>query len=98
MNKDRLMQVIVSPVISEKSTNAAEESNQFVFHVLKNASKPEIGRAVELMFDVEVEQVRVLNGKGKTKRHGAIAGCRSDWKKAYIKLKPGHDIDFGAGA
>jgi len=98
MNKDRLMQIIVSPVISEKSTVAAEESNQFVFRVLKNASKPEISRAVELMFNVEVDQVRVLNGKGKTKRQGATTGRRSDWKKAYIKLKPGHDIDFGAGA
>jgi len=98
MNKDRLMQVIVSPVISEKSTLAAEDNNQFVFHVMKNASKPEIRHAVELMFSVEVDQVRVLNGKGKTKRHGATTGRRSDWKKAYIKLKPGHDIDFGAGA
>jgi len=98
MNKDRLMQIIVSPVISEKSTSAADQDKQFVFRVLKNASKPEITRAVELMFEVEVDQVRVLNCKGKAKRFGAMMGKRSDWKKAYIKLKPGHDIDFGAGA
>jgi len=98
MNKDRLMQIIVSPVISEKSTIAADQNKQFVFRVLKNASKPEISRAVELMFSVEVDQVRVLNCKGKAKRFGQMMGRRSDWKKAYIKLKPGHDIDFGAGA
>ena len=98
MNKDRLMQIIVSPVISEKGTIAADQNKQFVFRVLKNASKPEISRAVELMFSVEVDQVRVLNCKGKEKRFGSMMGRRSDWKKAYIKLKPGHDIDFGAGA
>lgn len=98
MNKDRLMQIIVSPIISEKSTLAADENKQFVFRVLKNASKLEISHAVELMFEVKVDQVRVLNVKGKTKRFGSMMGSRSDWKKAYIKLKPGHDIDFGAGA
>jgi len=98
MNKDRLMQIIVSPVISEKSTVAAEQNKQFVFRVLKNASKLEISHAVELMFSVEVDQVRVLNCKGKAKRFGSMMGRRSDWKKAYIKLKPGHDIDFGTGA
>ena len=98
MNKDRLMQIIVSPVISEKSTIAADQDKQFVFRVLKNASKPEISRAVEMMFEVEVDQVRVLNCKGKAKRFGAMMGRRSDWKKAYIKLKPGHDIDFGTGS
>ncbi len=98
MNKDRLMQIIVSPIISEKSTLAADNNKQFVFRVLKSASKPEITHAVELMFEVEVDQVRVLNCKGKTKRFGSKMGSRSDWKKAYIKLKPGHDIDFGAGA
>ena len=98
MNKDRLMQILVSPVVSEKSSLAADQNRQFVFRVLKDASKPEIRRAVELMFEVEVDQVRVVNGKGKRKRFGAVMGSRSDWKKAYIKLKPGHDIDFGGGA
>ena len=98
MNKDRLMQVLLSPVISEKSTLAADQGGQVVFRVIKDASKPEIRRAVEMMFEVEVDQVRVLNTKGKSKRFGAIQGRRSDWKKAYVKLKPGHDIDFGGGA
>jgi large subunit ribosomal protein L23 len=98
MNKDRLMQVLVSPVISEKSTLAADQGGQVVFKVAKDASKPEIRRAVELLFEVEVDQVRVLNANGKTKRFGAMQGRRADWKKAYVKLKPGHDIDFGGGA
>ena len=98
MNKDRLMQILVGPVVSEKSSIAADQNRQFVFRVMKDASKPEIRRAVELMFEVEVEQVRVANGKGKRKRFGAVMGSRSDWKKAYVKLKPGHDIDFGGGA
>ena len=98
MNKDRLMQVLLSPVISEKSTLAADQGGQVVFRVIKDASKPEIRRAVEMMFEVEVDQVRVLNTKGKSKRFGAMQGRRSDWKKAYVKLKPGHDIDFGGGA
>ncbi|HEC16894.1 MAG TPA: 50S ribosomal protein L23 [Sedimenticola sp.] len=98
MNKDRLMQILVSPVVSEKSSIAADQNRQFVFRVLKDASKPEIRRAVELMFEVEVERVRVVNAKGKQKRFGAVMGRRADWKKAYIKLKPGHDIDFGGGA
>lgn len=98
MNKERLMQALLGPIVSEKSTIAAEANRQFVFRVKKDASKPEIKRAVELMFDVEVDSVRVLNAKGKSKRFGALQGRRSDWKKAYVKLKPGNDIDFGAGA
>jgi large subunit ribosomal protein L23 len=98
MNKDRLMQVLLSPVVSEKSTLAADQGSQVVFRVTKDASKPEIRRAVELMFEVEVDQVRVLNTNGKSKRFGSMQGRRSDSKKAYVKLKPGHDIDFGGGA
>jgi large subunit ribosomal protein L23 len=98
MNKDRLMQVLVSPVISEKSTIAADASRQFVFKVLPDASKPEIRKAVELMFDVKVEQVRVVNIKGKSKRFGTIMGRRNGVRKAYVKLAEGNDIDFGAGA
>lgn len=98
MNKDRLMQVLQSPVVSEKSTLAADQGGQVVFRVAKDASKPEIKRAVELMFEVEVDQVRVINAKGKSKRFGALMGRRSDTKKAYVKLKPGHDIDFAGGA
>ena len=94
MNQHTLAMVINAPVISEKSTIAADTSNQFVFKVQKSATKPEIKRAVELMFDVEVDAVKVANVKGKAKRFGRSLGKRSDWKKAYVKLKPGYDIDF----
>ena len=98
MNKERLMQVLVSPVISEKSTLAAEVNRQFVFKVAPDASKPEIKKAVELMFDVKVDDVRVVNIKGKQKRFGTIMGRRNGVRKAYVKLAEGSDIDFGAGA
>jgi len=98
MNKDRLMQVLVGPVVSEKSTIAADANRQFVFKVLPDASKPEIRKAVELMFDVKVESVRVVNTKGKNKRFGAVMGHRSGARKAYVKLAEGNDIDFGGGA
>ena len=94
MNDHKLSTIITSPVISEKSTIASDTSNQFVFKVDKSATKPEIKKAVELMFNVEVAAVQVANMKGKTKRFGSIMGKRSDWKKAYVRLKPGHDIDF----
>ncbi|MES9902920.1 MAG: 50S ribosomal protein L23 [Sedimenticola sp.] len=98
MNKERLMQVLLGPVISEKSTNAADAARQFVFQVVPDATKPEIKKAVELMFDVSVQSVRVVNIKGKAKRFGAIMGRRNSVRKAYVKLAEGSDIDFGAGA
>jgi large subunit ribosomal protein L23 len=98
MSQERLMKVLLSPVVSEKSAMVADTGRQFAFKVLPEASKTEIRRAVELMFEVDVEQVRVANVKGKAKRFGVIRGRRSDWKKAYVKLKPGQDIDFGGGA
>ncbi|RLA20896.1 MAG: 50S ribosomal protein L23 [Gammaproteobacteria bacterium] len=91
-----LMQILQSPVVSEKSSIAADKSNRFVFKVQKTATKPQIKKAVELMFDVKVESVQVLNVKGKSKRFGRFMGKRSDWKKAYVKLKSGFDIDFSA--
>lgn len=94
MSQQFLAAVIRAPVISEKSTVVADSSRQFVFKVQKVATKPQIKRAVELMFNVEVEKIQVLNNKGKSKRFGRLVGKRSDWKKAYVKLKPGHDIDF----
>lgn len=97
MNKERLMKVLLAPVVSEKSANAGE-AGQVVFRVVVDASKPEIKRAVETMFDVNVEQVRVVKVKGKNKRFGAMMGRRSDWKKAYVRLQEGQDIDFSAGA
>jgi large subunit ribosomal protein L23 len=98
MNQERLMKVLLGPVISEKSTLAADENSQFVFRVTTDATKQEIGRAVELLFDVKVDNVCVLNVKGKRKRFGARNGRRPDWRKAYVRLKPGQDIDFGGGA
>jgi large subunit ribosomal protein L23 len=74
----------------------AEKNKQFVFKVLKTASKKQVKNAVEVMFSVEVDSVHVLNVKGKQKRAGKTLGQRSDWKKAYVKLKPGHDIEFSA--
>lgn len=96
LNKYYLAGVLQSPIVSEKSTVAAEKNNQFVFKVLKQATKKQVKNAVELMFSVEVDSVQVLNVKGKQKRFGGSLGQRSDWKKAYVKLKPGHDIDFSA--
>jgi large subunit ribosomal protein L23 len=92
----QLANIIQAPIISEKSTLAAEINKNFVFKVQKSASKKQVKSAVELMFGVEVDSVNVLNVKGKQKRFGRSLGQRSDWKKAYVKLKPGHDIDFSA--
>jgi len=96
INKSNLAAVLQAPVISEKSTIAAEVNRQFVFKVKKQASKMQIKNAVEMMFEVQVDSVQVLNVKGKNKRFGQTLGKRSDWKKAYVKLKEGHDIDFSA--
>jgi large subunit ribosomal protein L23 len=93
MNQERLAKVLLAPHISEKATINAENGH-FVFKVAKNANKLEIKKAVEAMFEVEVESVRTLNVKGKTKRVGAMTGRRKDWKKAYVSLKEGQDIDF----
>jgi large subunit ribosomal protein L23 len=95
---ERLHQIILAPVVSEKSTRAAEKSNQAVFKVLRDARKPEIKAAVERLFNVKVEGIRTLNVKGKSKRFGASQGVRSDWKKAYVTLAEGQEIDFLSGA
>ncbi|MGZ8953185.1 MAG: 50S ribosomal protein L23 [Methylovulum sp.] len=96
MSKYELAAVLQAPVISEKSTMGAEKNRQFVFKVQKKATKKQVKSAVEAMFNVEVDSVNVLNVKGKQKRFGRMLGQRSDWKKAYVKLKPGHDIEFSA--
>ncbi|WP_371374479.1 50S ribosomal protein L23 [Thalassotalea aquiviva] len=98
INEERLLKVILAPNISEKATMSAELNNTVVFKVAKDASKLEIKAAVEKLFEVEVTGVRTLNVKGKTKRTGARFGRRSDWKKAYVTLKEGSDIDFVGGA
>ncbi len=96
MNQERLMTVLLEPHVSEKAT-AAAEGNQVVFRVRMDAEKPEIKKAVELMFDVKVDEVQVVRVKGKTKRFGLTPGRRSDWKKAYVRLAPGQEIDFLGG-
>lgn len=98
INEERLLKVVLAPHISEKSTMAAEGSNTVVFKVLRDATKAEIKQAVEKLFEVEVNAVRTVNVKGKTKRTGMRIGKRSDWKKAYVQLKEGQDIDFVGGA
>ena len=97
MNDERLMKILVAPHVSEKSARVADESNQVVFRVLPDACKPEIKRAVEKLFNVEVDHVRTVSVKGKRKMLQRTPGKRSDWKKAYVRLKPGHDIDFIGG-
>ncbi len=96
MSQERLMKVLLAPHVSEKSTLTADSVRQHVFKVLPDATKREVKHAVEMLFSVQVTQVRVLNVKGKLKRHGARRGRRSDWKKAYVKLAPGNDISLGA--
>ncbi|MGE0386937.1 MAG: 50S ribosomal protein L23 [Gammaproteobacteria bacterium] len=95
MNDTELMTLLIAPRVSEKSTRVGDAHRQFVFRVLPKARKPDIKRAVELMFKVEVEAVRVANVRGKVKsgRMGR-GGRRPDWKKAYVTLKPGFDINF----
>ena len=94
MSEARLYKVILAPVVSEKTTRVAELANQVVFKVIKDANKGEVRAAVEKMFDVKVDQVRILNVKGKTKRTRFGLGRRSDWKKAYVSLAQGQEIDF----
>jgi len=97
MNEERLMQVILAPVISEKSTRVADQNEQVVFQVVPDATKPEIKAAVELLFKVQVKDVKVANVKGKVKRFGRFFGRRDNWKKAYVCLKPGQELNFVAG-
>ena len=94
MNADRLMKVLVAPIVSEKSTMVAEKNNQIAFRVLQDATKPEIKAAVELLFKVEVESVQVLNTAGKQKRFGRFMGRRRNVRKAYVSLKAGQEINF----
>ncbi|MCM2681433.1 50S ribosomal protein L23 [Echinimonas agarilytica] len=98
ISEERLLKVLLAPVVSEKSTMSAENNNTIVFKVVNDADKREIKAAVEKLFEVEVTDVRTSNVKGKTKRTGARFGRRSDWKKAYVTLKDGSEIDFVGGA
>jgi large subunit ribosomal protein L23 len=95
MNEQKIMSILLEPKVTEKSSMIGELNNQYVFKVSKSATKPEIKKAIELMFDgAEVESVQVTNVKGKRKIFKRSSGQRANWKKAYIKLKPGFDIDF----
>lgn len=98
MNKERLFQILRAPVVSEKSTKAMGEGNQYVFRVAVNARKPEVKAAVELLYKVKVENVNIVRVKGKVKAFRFAVGKRPDWKKAYIRLAEGQTIDVEAGS
>lgn len=95
---NRLATILLAPIISEKATNVAEKHNQVVFKVLRDATKPEIKAAVELLFGKEVESVSTVVQKGKTKRFGRTVGRRDHVKKAYVSLKEGQELNFSGEA
>jgi len=93
---ERLLKVLLAPLVSEKATFVAEKHEQVVFRVLRDATKPEIRAAVEKLFNVQVESVQVSNAQGKQKRFGRSMGRRDHTKKAFVSLKPGQEINFEA--
>jgi large subunit ribosomal protein L23 len=93
---DHLMTVVLAPVVSEKSTFVADKNRQYVFRVADDASKPQIKAAIELMFKTKVDAVTVLNVKGKQRRFGRSIGRKRSWKKAYVRLAEGQEINFAA--
>jgi large subunit ribosomal protein L23 len=95
-NAERLATVLLAPVVSEKGTYIADKYEQEIFKVMPNATKPEVKAAVEAMFKVQVETVQIVNVRGKEKRFGRYIGRRRSWKKAYVCLAPGQEINFGA--
>lgn len=99
-SQERILQVLLAPQISEKATYVAEKNEQVVFRVVSDATKPEVKAAVEQLFKVQVESVQILNVKGKVKRFGKSTGQRKGWKKAFVCLKAGQEINFvdGGGA
>ena len=96
LSQERLINVLVAPHVTEKTALAMQNSNQYAFRVRRDASKPDIKAAVELMFQVKVEAVNVVNESGKTRRFGKTPGRTQDWKKAYVRLAPGQTIDYEA--
>lgn len=94
MKAERLFTVLLGPHISEKAAMGAEDANQFVFKVAVDANKLEIKKAVEKLFEVKVNKVQVVKNKGKVKRNRYGAAKRPDWKKAYVRLEQGQEIDF----
>ncbi|KAI5916589.1 MAG: 50S ribosomal protein L23 [Proteobacteria bacterium] len=97
ISQERLLQVLLAPQVSEKATYIADKNEQVVFKVAADATKPEVKAAVEQLFKVQVESVNVANVKGKSKRFGGMMGRRKNWKKAFVCLKPGQEINFAAG-
>jgi large subunit ribosomal protein L23 len=95
-NAEQLMNVVLAPVVSEKSTMVADKNRQYVFRVDDRATKPEIKAAVELMFKTKVDSVTVTNVKGKERRFGRMIGRKRSWKKAYVRLAEGQEINFAA--
>ncbi len=93
---ERLMNVVLAPVVSEKSTLVADKNRQYVFRVADSATKPEVKAAIELLFKTKVQSVTVSNVKGKAKRFGRFSGRRRNWKKAYVRLAAGQEINFAA--
>lgn len=94
MREERLLKILVGPHVSEKATMLADAANQHVFKVSTDATREEVRAAVEQLFDVKVASVRVLNQQGKSKRIGRFQGRRNHWRKAYVTLEPGHDIEL----
>ena len=94
MSQERLMKVLLAPMVSEKTARLADRNRQYAFKVVADATKPEIRQAVEMLFDVKVTGVQVSNARGKIKRFGYTYGKRSDWKKAFVTLAEGNDINF----
>jgi large subunit ribosomal protein L23 len=96
ISKERLMNVLLAPHVTEKTSLAMQNANQYTFRVRRDATKPDIKAAVELMFEVKVADVNVVNETGKTRRFGKTPGRTQDWKKAYVKLAAGQSIDYEA--
>jgi large subunit ribosomal protein L23 len=97
MNQERLMQVLLAPQVSEKATYIGDKNRQTIFRVASSATKPEVKAAVELLFKVTVESVQITNVKEKKKRVGRHTGTRKGWKKAFVRLAPGQEINFVDG-
>ncbi|HXY76439.1 MAG TPA: 50S ribosomal protein L23 [Steroidobacteraceae bacterium] len=96
MNREQLMSVLIAPHVTEKTSLAMQNHNQYTFRVRRDATKTDIAKAIELMFEVKVEGVRVVNEPGKKRRFGRSSGRTQDWKKAYVSLASGQTIDYEA--
>ena len=95
-NPEQLMNVVLAPVVSEKSTFVADKNRQYVFRAADRATKPQVKAAVELMFKAKVDSVTLLNVRGKERRFGRLSGRKRSWKKAYVRLAEGQEINFAA--